>query len=85
MEKQLIVDGINETLSEEFELGIDKLTPDAHLFDDLGLDSLDAVDMLVHIEDKTGVKMDVEQFQKVKTLGDVYDLVAEVSSQSKLN
>lgn len=83
VENQNLIDQINETLSEEFELGLDALKPEAHLFDDLGLDSLDAVDMLVHLEDKTGLKMDVEKLQTARTLGDVYSLVGELSSDIK--
>jgi acyl carrier protein len=66
---------INETLSEEFEIDSSKLVPSALLFDDLGLDSLDAVDMLVHLEDKMGVKLNIEKMQNVRTLGDIHTLV----------
>jgi acyl carrier protein len=78
MDKQKIITDINETLCEEFELPMEKLTESATLADDLGLDSLDAVDMLVLLEDKVGIKIDAEKFQHVKTLGDVYKLVEEI-------
>jgi len=77
-----LISKINVTLSEEFELPIEKLTSEAHLVDDLGLDSLDAVDMLVHIEDELGMKLDVEKVQHARTLGDIYKLIGEVSSDS---
>lgn len=73
-----IVSKVNETLSTEFELETDILKPEATIFDDLGLDSLDAVDMLVHMEDQIGIKMDIEQFKEVRTLGDIYKLVAKI-------
>ncbi len=73
-----MITDINETLCSEFELPMEKLTESAILADDLGLDSLDAVDMLVLLEDKVGIKLDAEKFQHVKTLGDVYKLVEEI-------
>ncbi|OUR99677.1 hypothetical protein A9Q84_01240 [Halobacteriovorax marinus] len=82
MVQEELISKINVTLSEEFELPIEKLTSEAHLVDDLGLDSLDAVDMLVHIEDELGMKLDVEKVQHARTLGDIYKLIGEVSSDS---
>lgn len=82
MVQEEIISKINVTLSEEFELPIEKLNEGAHLVDDLGLDSLDAVDMLVHIEDELGMKLDVEKVQHARTLGDIYKLISEVSSDS---
>ena len=52
--------------------------PEAKLFEELGLDSLDAVDMLVYLEENLGVKVEGERLAKIRTLQDVYQLVAEV-------
>lgn len=43
MNDQEIVDLVNKSLSEEFELDMDDMVPEATLYDDLGLDSLDTV------------------------------------------
>jgi len=56
--------------------------PTATLVGDLGLDSLDAVDMLVYIEETLGVKVEGEKLASVKTLQDVYILAAQ--SQPRL-
>ena len=77
MQRQEIIEKINSTLSENFELPASKLRPDAHIIDELQLDSLDAVDMLVHLEDKLGKKLDVEKLRDARTLNDIYDLVEE--------
>ena len=67
---------INEVLAEEFELDPAELRPDAHLYDDLGLDSLDAVDMVVALEKECGLKFtDEEALRSVRTVQDLYDLV----------
>jgi acyl carrier protein len=66
---------VNELLAEGFEIPLEKLVPDAELKKDLGLDSLDAVDMLVILEEKIEMKVDGEKLQGVVRLQDVYNLV----------
>jgi acyl carrier protein len=69
---------INELLASGFELSLDKLTPQALLKEDLALDSLDAVDMLVYLEENFSIKVAGERLTTIKTMQDVYDLVKEV-------
>ena len=76
-----VISQVNHVMHEGFEIPFDKLTPTATIFGDLGLDSLDAVDMLVNLEDKIGVKVDVDRIKAVRTLQDVYDLVESVSAR----
>lgn len=68
---------------EGFEIPADKLKPEAHLFTDLGLDSLDAVDMVVHLEEKIKLKVDAERMAQVRTLGDVYKLVEDLYAEKE--
>lgn len=68
---------INELMHAGFEIPMEKLVPDATLIGDLGLDSLDAVDMLVHLEDKLKIKVEGEKVRGLKTLADVYAFAAE--------
>jgi acyl carrier protein len=68
---------INELLKESFEVSDEKMKPETHLFNDLGLDSLDAVDMLVLLESKLNYKLDGKKFLMARTLGDVYKIVEE--------
>ena len=72
-----LIDRVNELMIQGFELPADKLVPSARLKDDLGLDSLDAVDMLVYIEERMGVKVDGEKIRELRTLADVYVLASE--------
>ncbi len=62
-------------LIEMFELQADAITPQARLFDDLGLDSIDAVDLVVRLQDYTGRKIPASEFKTVRTVGDVVDQV----------
>jgi len=57
MQRAEIIDKVNEFLIEEFEIEEGALTPDAHLIDDLGIESLDFVDIVVTIEKEFGFKV----------------------------
>ena len=54
---------IRAILSEEFEVEIEKIQPDAELIDTLSLDSLDMVDVVVLVEQKWGITLVAEDFQ----------------------
>jgi acyl carrier protein len=62
-------------LQELFELPPDKLTLDARLAEDLDLDSIDAVDLVVKLQEYTGRKISPSEFKTVRTLGDVVDKI----------
>ncbi len=62
-------------LVEMFEVPEDAVTPEARLFEDLDLDSIDAVDLVVRLQDYTGRKIPVAEFKSVRTVGDVVDQV----------
>jgi acyl carrier protein len=69
-------------LAEEFELEEERLVPEATLFDELGLDSLDAVDMIVAMEKAFGFKMrDEEAMRAVRTVDDLFRLLLKTRDQ----
>ena len=73
-----IIQLVNSSLAEEFELDPAAMTADAHLYTDLGLDSLDAVDMVIVLEQAFGFKIREEQaVREIRTLGDIYTFVGE--------
>lgn len=72
-----VIEQVNNLMKTGFEIPAEKLVPTATLIGDLGLDSLDAVDMLVYIEETLGVKVEGERLAHVKTLQDVYLLAQE--------
>ena len=75
MERTEIIEKINNFLVEEFELEADQLVPEAQLKADLGIDSLDFVDIIVIIEKNFGFKVKAEEMANVRTLQDFYDYV----------
>jgi len=83
MQKEKVVEVINKTMNEGFEIPLEKLQPNSQIFQDLGLDSLDAVDMLVYLEEKLDVRVDAERFQEVRVLNDVYELVYRIIEENK--
>ena len=73
---------IKKVMAEEFELEPELLVPEATLFDQLGLDSLDAVDMVVAMEKEFGVKMrNEEAMRSVRTMDDLHKLVLKTRDQ----
>ena len=65
-----------ELLSEEFGVPSEDVKPEA-TFEALGLDSLDVVELTLVLEEKTGVKLEDEELEDVRTVQDAIDKVAE--------
>ena len=71
-----IITLVNEALIEEFELESKAMVPEAEIFADLGLDSLDIVDMVIVLEGVLGIKIrDQEDLREIRTLGDIHRFV----------
>jgi acyl carrier protein len=71
-----IIARIDQVLAEEFELEAEQMQPEAEIFADLGLDSLDIVDMVVVLENAMGVKIrDEKALREIRTLGDIHNFV----------
>jgi acyl carrier protein len=70
-----ILGWVTEVLRSEFEFTDAELSPTTHLIDDLELDSIDAVDMAVRLEDKTGFRLSEAELKSMLTIQDVVDLI----------
>jgi acyl carrier protein len=68
-------------LEDMFEIPSDKISLQAMLYEDLDLDSIDAVDLVVKLQELTGRKLRVDEFKSVRTVGDVIDRVHAVLSE----
>ncbi len=69
-----IIEAVNGTLVNEMELDPADLSPEKTFFDDLGLDSLDMVDLMIGLQRKFGISLrENEEIKQVRTLKDVYD------------
>lgn len=70
-----VCDKVNAMFVDLFELESDKLIPEAHLYTDLSLDSLDAIDLVISFERVFKIKPPHEEIRNIQTLGDVHQLV----------
>jgi acyl carrier protein len=75
MQNQDIITKINTLLVEEIEIDVEQISPSADLKKDLGIDSLDFVDLFVIIETHFGFKMKAEEMANVTTLQDFYNYI----------
>ena len=82
MDKQEVIDKINKVFEESFEIKKEELLPQANIFEDLGLDSLDVVDLVVALQQKFGIKIRADQrVRDIRTLGDVYKFVLTLKNE----
>ena len=71
-----IIGMVNEVFEEEFEIESDQLVPEAQIFSELGLDSLDVVDLIVALQKKFGVTIrGDERVRDIRTMDDLYSFI----------
>ncbi len=75
MKKEEIIRIINECLIEEFEIEESKISSNALLNNDLGLESLDFVDIAVIVQKEFGLTMKGEEMTSIRTLQNLYDYI----------
>ncbi|EID7699003.1 TPA: acyl carrier protein [Vibrio parahaemolyticus] len=80
--KVQVFEKVKDALVELFEIDADDIQPDAHLYQDLDLDSIDAVDLVVHLQNVTGKKIKPAEFSTVRTVDDVVNAVTELLKES---
>ncbi len=82
MTDQEIIDKTNKVFEESFEIEKGRLVPEAHIFTDLGLDSLDIVDLIVALQNTFGVKIrNEEKVRDIRTLNDIYQFISSIKSE----
>lgn len=69
------IDKVNHIFIELFELEEKQLTPEANLYEGLGLDSLDTIDLIVEFQKEFNINPPNDQLKEIRTLNDVYQLV----------
>ncbi|AFJ43175.1 acyl carrier protein [Francisella orientalis] len=79
--KEQIFAQLQDILNNLFEIDKDDVTLDSTLYGDLDLDSIDAVDLVVQLQNFTGRKFKPEEFKSVRTVGDVVDTIVAALAQ----
>ena len=80
MSQDQIYQKVVSVIEELFEIDPQQVTPESHLYEDLDIDSIDAVDLVVELKKMTGKKIKPEQFKSVRTVQDVVVAVEKLIS-----
>ena len=82
MTEQEVRTAVDDVLEEYFEIERERLLPEASIFEDLELDSLDIVDLVVAMQKKFNVRIrDDERVRDIRTLGDIYQFVLTLQEE----
>ncbi len=77
-DKESVMRTICEILERDFECDPAKLKPEAKLFEELDLDSIDAIDLVVRLQKMTGKTVSAENFKQIRTLQDLVDTICKI-------
>jgi acyl carrier protein len=80
MTDEQILEKLKEILAESFEISPERVVPEAKLFTELDLDSIDAVDLAIKLQEMTGKRIKPEDFKTVRSVGDVVSTVKQLLS-----
>lgn len=69
--KEEIYQALFKIIRDDFEIDAEDISLEANLYEDLDLDSIDAVDLVVKLTELTGKKIEPDAFKQVRTIGDV--------------
>lgn len=81
--KEQVYEEIKKIMQDLFEIDPAEIKPESRLVEDLDLDSIDAVEMIVQLQKRTSKRIQPEQFQSVKTVNDVVDILQKLLSEMK--
>ncbi|MCG9697829.1 acyl carrier protein [Shewanella sp. Isolate11] len=79
--REQILAMLTKILVDEFEIDADDITPEASLYKELDLDSIDAVDLVIKLQQLTGKKIQPDEFKAVRTVNDVVDAIEGLVNQ----
>ena len=74
---------VKQILTTRLGMPADDITPDSRLVDDLGMDSLDAVELAIATERQFGLSISDEQVSKLVTVADIMKLVEQLSQEQR--
>ncbi|HWC03943.1 MAG TPA: acyl carrier protein [Methylomirabilota bacterium] len=82
MTPQEVAEGLKELMAARLGLPAEQIVPDARLVEDLGLDSLDAVELAIAVERRFNIEVPEEELTKLKTVADMVALVDARAGQA---
>lgn len=81
MTKQEIFEHLSTILQETFDIEAERIRPESRLYEDLDIDSIDAVDLIVKLKPIAGKRLQPDAFKSVRTLQDVVDALHALMSE----
>jgi len=82
MTDEELIKAVNEVFIDSFEIPPENVKPDAQIFGDLGLDSLDVVDLVAAIQKRFGVQVrDDERVRSIRTMQDLYNYLTLIRGE----
>ncbi|MEG0075146.1 MAG: acyl carrier protein [Eubacterium sp.] len=66
---------IQEIISEQLDIPVEKITMESSLIEDLEADSLDVIELVMAFEEEFNVKMPDEELEKIKTVADIINAI----------
>jgi len=79
-----VIAAVNEVFVDSFEIPQEKLTPEAQIFGDLGLDSLDVVDLVAAIQKRFGVQVrNDDRVRSIRSMQDLYNYLIMIRGEQK--
>jgi acyl carrier protein len=81
--KDEIFASIQGILEKDFECPREKLLPEARMFQDLDLDSIDAIDLMVKLQNMADVKVSRDAFKQIQTLWDIAEVVHKMLDEQQ--
>jgi acyl carrier protein len=76
--REQILEYVRTTMAEMFELSVDDIHERSKVFEELDLDSIDAIDLVARIQQFTGQRITEAAMREVRSVGDVVDLIVEL-------
>lgn len=73
----MVLEKVKMILANQFDVEEDTITPETNILEDLGVDSLDIVDMLMSLEDEFDVEIPDEKIETLRTVADVVAYIEE--------
>lgn len=77
MAEKTIEERIKDIIADRLELKTDQIIPGASLQEDLGADSLDAVELIMALEEEFGIEIPDDHAEELKTVGDVFSYIQD--------
>jgi len=83
LSEQEIYAHLRDTIWQLFEIDRDKVVESARLYDDLDIDSIDAVNLIIELKRITGIPIHAEKFREARTIGNVVVIISDILRESE--